>query len=226
VHLPSHPVWFWLILGAPFLTWLALWIAARNPRVRLKPLLPWLTAGYLLFGLLYLLFDIVPMGNNKVLHLVLGAGLWTCLPLGSWIRRREMFETLRSPNARWYSMWPSAEFSVPAPSLRIRVRDIASVSPWYVEKLGLRKLAEAPPEEPGAATFKFKTDGHSVILTDRSGFQTGKTPILFTKNICRIKNVLVARGVEAGPIEQDRQGIHYFQVRDPEGNVIEVVEER
>jgi hypothetical protein len=28
-----------------------------------------------------------------------------------------------------------------------------------------------------------------------------------------------------GTIEQDRQGIHYFQIRDPEENVIEVVQE-
>jgi hypothetical protein len=36
----------------------------------------------------------------------------------------------------------------------------------------------------------------------------------------------MARGVQVGNVEQDRQGTHYFQVRDPEGNVIEVVEER
>ena len=49
--------------------------------------------------------------------------------------------------------------------------------------------------------------------------------MLFTKKIGRIRDVLVARGVKAGTIEQDRQGIHYFQIRDPEGNLIEVIEE-
>ena len=49
--------------------------------------------------------------------------------------------------------------------------------------------------------------------------------MLFTKKIGRIRDVLVARGVEVGPIAQDRQGIHYFQIRDPEGNLIEVIEE-
>jgi predicted enzyme related to lactoylglutathione lyase len=110
--------------------------------------------------------------------------------------------------------------------LRILVRDIDSVSPWYVEKLGLRKLAEALPQEPCAAIFRFNADGHSVILTTRSGIETGKTPILFTKKIRKIRDVLAARGVEPDPIEQDRQGIHYFQIHDPEGNAIEVVEER
>jgi hypothetical protein len=35
-----------------------------------------------------------------------------------------------------------------------------------------------------------------------------------------------ARGVDVGIIEKDRQGIRYFQIHDPEGNAIEVVEER
>jgi hypothetical protein len=38
--------------------------------------------------------------------------------------------------------------------------------------------------------------------------------------------VMAARGVDVGAIEQDRQGSHYFQIHDPEGNAIEVVEER
>jgi hypothetical protein len=48
---------------------------------------------------------------------------------------------------------------------------------------------------------------------------------LFSKRIDRIKDVLAAHGIEVGTIEHDRQGIRYFQIHDPEGNVIEVVEE-
>ena len=136
-----------------------------------------------------------------------------------------MFETLRVPKAKWYLPWTSAEFSIPAPSVRVLVRDIDSVSPWYIEKLGLRKLAESPWGESGVATFRFKEDGNSVVLTTRAGLGTGKTAMLFTKKIGRIRDVLVARGVKVGAIEQDRQGIRYFQIRDPEGNLIEVIEE-
>ena len=42
VRLPAHPVWFWLLLGAPFLIWLVLWAIARSGKVSLKPLKPWL----------------------------------------------------------------------------------------------------------------------------------------------------------------------------------------
>jgi predicted enzyme related to lactoylglutathione lyase len=208
---------------SPFLIWLVLCVVAQNPRVSLKPLRPWLVTGTILFFVPYVFLDAA--GSNKAVRLVVGAAFWTCFLISSWIRTRDTFETLRSPNTKWYSRWKSAKFSVPAPNLRILVRDIDSVSPWYVEKLGLRKLAEAPPGEPSDAIFRFKADGHSVILTTRSGVQAGKTPILFTKKIGRIRDVLAARGVESGPIERDRQGIHYFQIHDPEGNAIEVVEE-
>ncbi len=226
MHLPPHPVWFWLILFSPLLIWLTLWIVAQNPKVSLKPLRPWLVAGTILFFIPCVFLDASPTVGNRTLRLVVQAAFFTCLCVEGWLQRRYMFETLCSPKAKWYSKWRSAEFSVPAPSLRILVRDIDFVTPWYAEKLGLRKLAEASPEEPSAAIFRFKADGNSIILTTRSGFQTGKTPILFAKKIGRMKDVLSARGVAVGAIEQDRQGIHYFQIRDPEGNAIEVVEER
>src|ERR1700682_1698319 len=118
MHLPPHPVWFWLILVSPFFIWLTLWIVARNPKVSLTPLRPWLVAGYIVFLMPYLLLDLIPTGGYKALRLVLGLAFWTCWGMFLWIQRRNMFETLRSPNAKWYSRWRSAEFSIPAPSLR------------------------------------------------------------------------------------------------------------
>ncbi|HST09229.1 MAG TPA: VOC family protein [Terriglobales bacterium] len=132
---------------------------------------------------------------------------------------------MRPPGTMWNLPWNSANFSIPT-TVRVLVHDIHSVSPWYVDKLGLRKLSENPWGEADVETYKFKEGGNSVVLTTKKSFATGKTPILFTKKISRMKDVLAARGVEPGPIEQDRQGIRYFQIHDPEGNVIEVVEAR
>ena len=143
----------------------------------------------------------------------------------SWIKGRYVFETLPAPGAKWYLPWKSAAFSIPN-NLRIQVQDINSVSPWYVEKLGLRKLTENPYGELGIATYRFKPDGKSVVLTTQEGFRTNKTPILFAKKISRVKDVLAARGISPGVTKQDRQGIRYFEIHDPEGNVIEVVEDR
>jgi hypothetical protein len=48
---------------------------------------------------------------------------------------------------------------------------------------------------------------------------------LYTSNIKKAKELLSARGVSAGEIQQDAQGTHYFELRDLEGNAIEVTEE-
>lgn len=219
MHLPAHPVWFWLIALAPVLMLLMLWVAANTLNVSLKPLTPWLSVGYVLFFVPYILSE-----GHKALRLAFGASFYACWLMALWIRRRYMFETLRAPGAKWYFPWNTAEFSIPS-STRILVRNIDSVSPWYIEKLGLRKLAENDRGESGVATFRFKEDGNSVVLTTRGGFGVGKTPILFTKKIGRMRDVMAARGVNVGTIERDRQGTHYFQIRDPEGNEIEVVQE-
>jgi hypothetical protein len=50
--------------------------------------------------------------------------------------------------------------------------------------------------------------------------------MLFTKKIAKMRDVVMARGVIAGTIERDRQGVRYFEIRDPEGNEIEVVEDQ
>lgn len=223
MHLPSHPVWFWLLLATPWLTPALLWVVLRKSRVSFKPLVPWLWAGWFVFWTLNTLVFLA--GGHKTAGVAAYAAAYSCWGMVLVIKRRYLFETLRAPGSKWYLPWRAAEFSVPD-STRILVRNIDSVSPWYIEKLGLRKLAESDLGEPGVATFRFKEDGNSVVLTTRDGFRTGKTPILFTRKIGKMRDVMMARGVDVGTIERDRQGIQYFEIRDPEGNEIEVVEER
>jgi hypothetical protein len=223
VHLPSHPRWFWPLMSVPFLVWLAFWVIVHKWKVSLKPLIPWLTGGVWFGAVIYFGFGLVE--GHKTVRIVSGLIYWTCLNLSLWLKRRYQFETLRAPGTKWCLPWKSATFSLPN-DLRIQVREIGSVSPWYVEKLGLRKLSESPNCEVGVATYKFKPDGKSVVLTTQGGFRATKTPILFAQNIRTVKDVLVARGVRPGVTKQDRQGIRYFEIHDPEGNTIEVVENR
>jgi hypothetical protein len=44
-------------------------------------------------------------------------------------------------------------------------------------------------------------------------------------NIRKAREVLGFRGVNVGEIQEDRQGTHHFEMRDLEGNVIDVSEE-
>jgi len=223
MHLPTHPLWFWLIAGSPLLVWLTMWAVARFKEVSLVSLLPWLKAGLLVFFPISLALDAA--NHYRVLRLVCGAACYTCWLALLWIDGRRKFETLRAPTAKWYTLGTSARFSIPR-NVRIVVRDVNTVAPWYVEKLGLRKQRLNCEQASSVATYRFKSDGNPIILTAKPGFQQGKAPVFFTKKIGKMKRVLAARGIESGPIEHDRQGTAYFELHDPEGNVIEFVEER
>jgi predicted enzyme related to lactoylglutathione lyase len=197
---------------------------ANTFEVSVKPLAPWLWAGYFVFFATYLFCGFGIMGRRRTFCRISGVVAWGCYSIAFWIKRRYTFETLRGQGAKGYLPRSGAEFSIPVIT-RIWVQDVNSVLPWYIEKFGLRKLAENAGGEVGVATLRFKEDGSSIILTKRGDFRTGKTPIFFTKKIGKMRDVMAARGVNVGMVEYDRQGTRYFQIRDPEGNEIEVVEE-
>jgi predicted enzyme related to lactoylglutathione lyase len=222
VHLPSHPVWFWLLLGAPWILSLLMWIAASTLKISLKPLKRWLLWAYILFWIPSSIVSL--MDGHKTLRVALYAAGFSCWGMAIVIQRYYLFERLTAPGTKWYFPWKVAGFSVPNET-RIQVKSIDAVSPWYIEKLGLRKLNESDYGEPDVATFRFKQDGNSFVLTTRGGFHSDKTPILFTRRIGRMRKVMAARGVAVGDIQLDRQGIRYFDIRDPEGNEIEIVQE-
>jgi hypothetical protein len=49
--------------------------------------------------------------------------------------------------------------------------------------------------------------------------------MLYTSRIEKAREYLTSRGVFVGEIQQDRQGTHFFEMRDLENNVIEICEE-
>jgi hypothetical protein len=49
--------------------------------------------------------------------------------------------------------------------------------------------------------------------------------MLYTSKLKKAREFLISCGVNVGEIQQDRQGTHYFEMRDPEGNVVEISEE-
>lgn len=51
------------------------------------------------------------------------------------------------------------------------------------------------------------------------------TSRLFSSNLKKAREHLLSRGVMASEVQQDSQGTHFFEVRDIEGNAIEISEE-
>ncbi len=70
-----------------------------------------------------------------------------------------------------------------------------------------------------------KKDQIAISLGPRGKTTDGTTPMLYASNVKKARELLGSRGVSVGDIQEDRQGTHYFQMRDLEGNLIEVSEE-
>jgi len=113
-----------------------------------------------------------------------------------------------------------------ADSFYIGVLDVESATSWYIEKLGLQKVPAEMDDPEGCVALGFSKKGQTCVALGPRGKPTDETtPMLYASNIKKAREVLGSRGVNVGEIQQDRQGTHYFEMRDLEGNVIEVSEE-
>jgi len=113
-----------------------------------------------------------------------------------------------------------------ADSFYIGVADVRAASAWYTEKLGLRTMPPTPDDEEGCIALGFsKEDRTAIVLGPRDKPADGATPMFYASKIGKARDLLSSRGVNVGTLEKDRQGTHYFEIRDLEGNLIEVSEE-
>jgi catechol 2,3-dioxygenase-like lactoylglutathione lyase family enzyme len=140
----------------------------------------------------------------------------TALLSRNWVKSRAQFE---EPGRVGFRIFPNL-LRIPSRTY-IGVRDLASSTAWYTQKLGLRKLAQSPEFEEKTVSLNFgEADDERLILGPPLPVQG--TPILQSWKLAKAKDLLGARGVEVGAIEKDRQGTSYFEFRDLEGNKIEV----
>jgi hypothetical protein len=94
-----------------------------------------------------------------------------------------------------------------------------------MEKFGLRKLAVEEQARPDGIALQFDADTNPVILIPKNPVVFQPAPVFFTRNVAKVRNRLIANGVSAGPVQQDRQGTEFFDLLDAEGNTLEVSKE-
>jgi hypothetical protein len=112
-----------------------------------------------------------------------------------------------------------------AESVYTGVLDVTAASLWYIEKLGLQEGVSMEDEE-GCLSLGFsKKEMTSITVGPRGRATDGNTPMLYASNVEKAREKLASRGVSVGPIEEDRQGTHYFVMRDLDGNQIEITKE-
>ncbi|MGA9390088.1 MAG: hypothetical protein WBV69_06540 [Candidatus Sulfotelmatobacter sp.] len=85
-------------------------------------------------------------------------------------------------------------------------------------------MEPAAGETSGRLYLKGKEDGNPIVLVAPYPFRSYTYPLLFTESLDIMRDVLSTRGAEVGQIERDRMGTRNFEIRDPEGNVIDIVE--
>jgi len=112
----------------------------------------------------------------------------------------------------------------PAGNNYIGVVDIAGATTWYIQKLGLRKVNVEMDNGPNCVALGFEKDAYAFCLGPVAQATEELTPMLYSLNLKKAREVLIGRGVNVTEVQQDRQGTHYFEMRDLEGNVIEVNE--
>ena len=77
----------------------------------------------------------------------------------------------------------------------------------------------------GCVALGFSNEEYIVALGPTGKPTDELRPILFTPNIKKARDYVTSHGAIIGEIERDAQGTSYFEIRDPEGNVIEITEE-
>ncbi|MFY9562580.1 MAG: VOC family protein [Terriglobales bacterium] len=107
----------------------------------------------------------------------------------------------------------------------IGVVDIAAATAWYIDKLGLRKVNVELDDGEDCVALGFAKDDYALCLGPPGRPTDELTPMLNSSNLKKAREFLISRGVNVSEIQQDRQGTHYFEMRDLEGNVIEVSEQ-
>lgn len=112
----------------------------------------------------------------------------------------------------------------PAGSNYIGVVDIAAATAWYIGKLGLRKVDVEMDNGEGCVALGFEKDEYAFCLGPAGQPADELTPMVCSSNLKKAREFLISRGVNVSEIQPDRQGTHYFEMRDLEGNVVEINE--
>lgn len=107
----------------------------------------------------------------------------------------------------------------------IPVADVDLATSWYMEKLGLRKVDVELDDGEDCVALGFAKDEYVLCLGPVGRSSEEFTHMLNSPNLKKAREFLIARGVNVTEIQQDRQGTHYFELRDLEGNAIEISEE-
>ena len=101
---------------------------------------------------------------------------------------------------------------------------------WWVKTFDCRQVALPDWDDPRPSDIALRLPGQpeaTILLYDRNeagNLAPERHPMLFCSNVRKAIEYFAKRDVRAGEI-RDGGGVEYFEIQDPEGNVIEICEE-
>jgi len=104
---------------------------------------------------------------------------------------------------------------------------------WWIEKFGCKQVKLPNWDNPLPSDVALKLPGDAeatVLLSDRAEVasaglnRSGPVPIIFSEKVKKAHEYLAGKGVAVGPLQNDGNS-DFFEIRDPEGNVIEICQE-
>ena len=139
-----------------------------------------------------------------------------------WIKARAEFQDSDTPESR-----KMARLVHLRGRTYIGVKDSSSSEMWYTERLGFRRLIERPDPEKKIVRLKFgEKDTGYLTLGPPYQFSSPPRAVLFSRKLAKAREEIASRGVNVSLIERDCQGTEYFEFSDPEGNTIEICNNR
>ena len=113
--------------------------------------------------------------------------------------------------------------------ITIAVKNVDAAAQWYAQKFDLKNEGVTQEEGMSRACELMSRDRDmetKILLCEKENDDAElDRPILNTANAAKARDWLLARGVEVGPVQTDRQGTRYIEMRDCEGNMVEICEE-
>jgi len=120
-------------------------------------------------------------------------------------------------------------------SISLCYSNVEQAKQWWLNAFDC-KQSKVPPEwdNPLPSDVALKLPGDSeptILLSDRSEATQAEfdrsssvVPMIFSDKLKKAQEHLSSRGVLAGPIQDDGES-EFFEVRDIEGNIIEICKE-
>ncbi|MFI5111783.1 MAG: VOC family protein [Terriglobales bacterium] len=108
----------------------------------------------------------------------------------------------------------------------VPARDLDAAAKWYAQVFGCESAESSDDSGERTLTLQFSEEDTGLMLCPSATSPANDLPpIIYTSKAAKANDLLVKRGVMVGPVQQDAQGTNFFEVRDCDGNLLEVSEE-